>query len=472
MLIPWVMQRRTGVGDVWDGIRAGSVQRFAAAKRGAHLHAALVRRPGSCIRRLAQRNRASEIRFTRFLRNEAVTAEEMAAYAAEGTAARVRGRDIVVAQDTSELSMGGRRAKANGYGPIGKGGALRGLLLHAALAVDAQDGGVIGLVEAKVWNRSGGKKVKSRRSRTTDQKESQRWIDATTRAAEVLKKAASITGVSDRESDMYEHFALRPQTMDLVVRACQNRRIETDEGDQIELLFSRVDALPEQGRFKVDIPAAPGRKARTAELAVRFGPIVLCRPRQAATDLPETVALTMVDVREVSAPPDGKAIHWRLLTTRSVTTIGEARRTVELYRMRWVIEEYFHTLKTGGFDVEAADIGDPQVMIRLVAAIAVAGVTVMQLVRARDGTTGQRALDAFEPDDLPVLEALSTSLQGKTARQKNPYKKGSLAFAAWVIARLGGWDGYYGKPGPKTMRMGLEAFQSIKYGTTLRLKHV
>ena len=472
MLIPWVKQRHTGVGDVWNGVRAGSVQRFAAAKRGAHLHAALVSRPGSCIRRLAQRDRASEIRFTRFLRNDAVTAEEMAAYAAEGTAARVRGRDIVVAQDTSELSMGGQRAKANSYGPIGKGGALRGLLLHAALAVDARDGGVIGLVEAKVWNRSGGKKVKSRRSRTTDQKESQRWIDATTRAAEVLKEAASITGVSDRESDMYEHFALRPQTMDLVVRACQNRRIETDEGEQIELLFSHVDALPEQGRFKVDIPAAPGRKARGAELAVRFVPIVLRRPRQAATDLPETVALTMVDVREVSAPPDGKAIHWRLLTTRSVTSIDEACRTVELYRMRWVIEEYFHTLKTGGFDVEAADIGDPQVMIRLVAAIAVAGITVMQLVRARDGTTGQRALDAFEPDDLPVLEALSTSLQGNTARQKNPYTNGSLAFAAWVIARLGGWDGYYGKPGPKTMRMGLEAFQSIKLGTTLRLKDV
>lgn len=413
-----------------------------------------------------------EIQFTRFLRNEAVTAEEMSAHAAEQTAARAQGRDIVVAQDTSELSIGGRRAKANGYGPIGKGGALRGLLLHAALAVDADDGGVIGLVDAKVWNRSGGKKVKSRRERTTAQKESQRWVDATMRAAEVLKKAASITGVSDRESDMYEHFALRPQNMDLVVRACQNRRIETDEGEQIELLFSHVDALPEQGRFKVDIPAAPGRKARTAELAVRFAPIALRRPGHAAADLPETVALTMVDVREVSAPPDGKAIHWRLLTTRSVTNIDEARRTVEIYRMRWVIEEYFHTLKTAGFDVEAADIADPRVMIRLVAAIAVAGVTVMQLVKARDGTTGQRALDAFDPADLPVLEALSTSLQGRTARQKNPHRKASLAFAAWVIARLGGWDGYYGKPGPKTMRLGLEAFQSIKLGTTLRLKQV
>lgn len=395
----------------------------------------------------------------------------MAEHAAERTAARATGREVVVVQDSSELSLGGRRAKTNGYGPIGKGGALRGLMLHATLAVDAGNGGVFGLVDAKVWNRTGGK-VTHRRSRTTEQKESQRWIDATKRAAEVLEGAASITGVSDRESDIYEHFALRPQNMHLIVRACQNRRIETDEEEQIELLFSHVDSLPEQGRFKVDIPAAPGRKARTSELAVRFSQVVLRKPKYGAADLPETVTLTMVDVRETSTPPDGKPIHWRLLTTRSVTNLTEARRIVELYRMRWVIEEYFHTLKTGGFDVEAADISSPKVMTRLVAAIAVAGVTVMQLVKARDGSTGQSLLEAFEPDDQPVLEAISTKLEGKTARQKNPYLKASLAFAAWVIARLGGWDGYYGKPGPKTMRLGLEAFQRIKYGTTLRLQDV
>ena len=80
------------------------------------------------------------------------------------------GRDVVVIQDTSELSLGGRRAKANGYGPIGKGGALRGLLLHTVLAVDSKTGAVIGLVDAKVRNREGGK-VKSRRLRKTAQKE-------------------------------------------------------------------------------------------------------------------------------------------------------------------------------------------------------------------------------------------------------------------------------------------------------------
>jgi hypothetical protein len=437
-------------------------------KGGVAFHGALAARPGSCIRRLGG-DRKREMQFTRFLRNSSVTPAEISAHAAAGTGSRVAGCEVIVIQDTSELSLGGRRARANGYGPIGKGGALRGLLLHAAVAVDAGTGAVLGLVDAKVWNRTGGK-VKSRRSRATAQKESQRWIDATRRAGEVLATASRITGVSDRESDIYEHFASRPANMDLIVRACQSRKVETDGEDQADvLLFPFIDSLPEQGRFTVNIPAAPGRKARTPELAVRFSPVVLRKPQHGARDLPETVAVTLVDVRETSEPEDGKRIQWRLLTTRTVTNLGDARRIIDFYRMRWTIEEFFHTLKTAGFNIEEADIGEPRAMINLVAAATVAAVTVMQLVRARDGTTEEKLEDAFEPEDQPVLEAVSAQLEGKTERQKNPHPKGSLAFAAWVIGRLGGWTGYYGKPGPRVMRRGLEDFQRIKYGTTLRL---
>ena len=395
----------------------------------------------------------------------------MTSHAASRTAERVAGRDIIVVQDTSELILGGRRAKANGYGPVGKGGGTRGLLLHAALALDAGSGALLGLVDAQVWNRNKGV-VTPRRSRATADKESQRWLSVTTQASAVLSSARSITVISDRESDIYEHFARRPSNVELIVRASWNRKIELQSGASAQL-FAFVDSLPEAARFSVTIPAAPGRKERTAELALRFSPVTLCRPHPSpAPDLPETVRLTIVDVREVSSPHDGEPIHWRLLTTHVVTNPKQARRIVDLYRKRWTIEEFFRTLKTAGFDIEEADIGEPEVMIKFVAAAAVAAVTIMQLVRARDGTTEEKLTEAFEPDDLPVLEALSVQLEGATARQKNPHPKGTLAFAAWVIARLGGWTAYYGKPGPKVMRLGLEAFRRIKYGTTLRLVDV
>jgi hypothetical protein len=369
--------------------------------------------------------------------------------------------------------LGGRRARANGYGPVGKGGALGGLLLHAVLAVEVGTGALLGLVDAKVRNRNG-EKAGPRRSRATANKESQRWIDGTARAAEVCAAARTITGVSDRESDIYEHFATRPSNMDLVVRACQNRHIGTvgeEEGNG--LLFSFIDGLPEQDRFSQPIPAAPGRKGRVATFAVRFSPVVLYKPQNgAARDLPETVALMLVDVRETRKPEDGAPIHWRLLTTHRVASLGEARRIIDLYRLRWLIEEFFRMLKTAGFNIEDADIAEPRAMTNFVAAATIAAVTVMQLVQARDGATGQSLDDAFDPEDQPILEAVSAKLAGKTAPQQNPHPKGSLAFAAWVIARLGGWTGYYGKPGPRVMRRGLDDFQRIRYGTTLSLKDV
>lgn len=409
------------------------------------------------------------MQFTRFLRNRRVMASEMSRHAGEQTARRVVGREVVAMQDTSELVLGGRRARAAGYGPVGKGGTLGGLLLHPVLAVEVGSEALLGLVSMQVWNRAGGGQRSSRRERTTSAKESQRWIDGMRQAGEVLTRAASITVLCDREGDMYELFARRPANVQLIVRACQNRRIEQEAEQDPKLLFELIDRRSEEGRVTVDVPAAPGRSARTAELAVRFTPAVLRRPLHGADPtLPAAAAVTLVDVRETGQPADGsKPIHWRLLTTHTVTTVAQARQVVDLYRLRWTIEEFFSTLKKAGFDIEGADIGEPPAMINFVAAATLAAVTVKQLVQARDGTTEQRMGDAFEPDDQPILEAVSASLEGKTERQRNPHPKGSLAFAAWVIARLGGWTGYYGKPGPKVMRIGLADFRAIKHGFNL-----
>src|SRR3546814_4049307 len=71
---------------------------------------------------------------------------------------------------------------------------------------------------------------------------------------------------------------------------------------------------------------------------------------------------------------------------------------------------------------------------------------VLQLVHERDGRAARPLDDAFYPEDQPALEVVSKSLEGTTARQKNPHSRGSLAFAACVMARLGGSTGYYGMP--------------------------
>lgn len=227
------------------------------------MHAALVSRPGSCIRRLGG-SRAGEIQFTRWLRNPSVTVGEIAASAGDATAERVAGRVVVAIQDTSELALGGRRRRAQGFGPVA-GGGVGGLLLHPVMAVEAGTGALLGLADVQVWNRDGGAKVAARRGRATADKESQRWLDGMARAGEVLAAASEITVVADAESDIYELFARRPSPVHLVVRVAQDRRIETAaDAPAGAKLFAFSDALPERGRLALTIPAVPGRKARPA----------------------------------------------------------------------------------------------------------------------------------------------------------------------------------------------------------------
>ncbi len=391
--------------------------------------------------------------MTRFLRNSSVTVEEMAATAALGTASRCAGRHVLAIQDTTVVRSDG-------------GG---GLYLHAVLAVDAEDDAILGLIHASFLKRDKGRKA-SRRARSVREKESGRWLEGAEQASAVCASAARVTVVADRESDVFEAFACRPAGVELLIRAAQDRCL--DDGGR---LFAHADALPEASRARIALPAKPGRKAREAVLAVRFAAVALKRPRDGVRKgVPANVEVTLVDVREVDPPEGQPPIHWRLLTTHAVADAAQALAVVDLYRRRWAIEQVFRTLKAKGFDIEAIRIEDDVPRSKLVMASLIAAVTIQQLVHARDGARGSGSLrpatDAFAPEDLPLLEAFCADLEGKTERQKNPHPKGSLAYASWVCARLGGWTGYYGKPGPIVMLRGWNQFQAAKHGVSLLME--
>lgn len=338
---------------------------------------------------------------------------------------------------------------------------------RCGFAPDAVDGTLFGLLDARFFIRQGGQR-NERRERDLAQKESGRWLEAAQRAAELAAvQAACVTVVSDREGDIYEDFADKPSAVEMLVRAGQDRRLA--DGSH---LFAKTRMLPEAGRMAVDLPAAPGRRARTAIVSLRFCKVEIARPKHrtsgARAALARAVALSLVEASEINPPAGVDGAHWRLLTTHAVNDVADARRIVDFYRQRWTIEQLFRTLKTQGFNVEALRQAEGGPFERLVAASLIAAVTVLQLVRERDGVAKRPLEDAFDPDDRLALEAISADLEGQTAKQKNPHPKGSLAFAAWVFARLGGWSGYYGKPGPVVMLHGLTRFQAIKHGWALR----
>jgi hypothetical protein len=364
------------------------------------------------------------------------------------TAGLVKGRHVLAIQDTTTLRDDGKRDSLN---------------LHAMIAVDADDGALLGLIDATFLKRVGGKK-RRRAVRAFADKESRRWLDATLTAAELAAHGATcVTVVADREGDIYEEFACRPVETELLIRANYDRTLK-DGGT----LYNCLDDVPELGREVIDVLAKPGQMARKAVLALRTRQIGLLRPRRKCpgeeAKLPKEVTLTLVEACEVDPPTNVSPVHWRLLTTHQATTLAAAQQITRLYRQRWTIEQLFRLMKTKGFNIEAVRVVEGGPFENLTTATLVAAIQVLQMVRERDGAAGRPLDDMLDPKDRLALKAICLTLEGKTDRQKNPHPPSSLAYATWVCARLGGWTGYYGKPGPITILQGLLAFRAMLSG--------
>ena len=115
----------------------------------------------------------------------------------------------------------------------------------------------------------------------------------------------------------------------------------------------------------------------------------------------------------------------------------------------------FRITKSDGLDIEDSQLETAGRLFNLAALAVVAAARTIQLVDARDGSV-RPATDVIAAEEIDAAAAISATLEGGTARQKNPHPKGSLGWVAWIAARLGGWNCYYKPPGPKTMARGLD----------------
>lgn len=108
--------------------------------------------------------------------------------------------------------------------------------------------------------------------------------------------------------------------------------------------------------------------------------------------------------------------------------------------------------------------GDPRIGRTARLALSVA-LKVLQLTLGRD-TPNETADLVFDPTQQACLNQIAPTLDGRTTKQQNPYPPGSLAWVAWLIARLGGWSGYHSQrfPGIVTLYRGLRQFKAIFIG--------
>jgi hypothetical protein len=401
------------------------------------------------------------VRYGRFLANRKVTLAALLDGWSEQTAAAARGRHVLAIHDTSEINFRTSPERRRDLGEVGKGNS-RGLLVHAMLALDAVSGSCLGLVGGRIWTREGRVTVPHQHRALAD-KESERWITTAARAQQVLAAAAMVTVVGDRESDFYAEWATVPGVnFHLLTRVMQDRRL-ADSGS----LYAAGASFPIAGTAAIELRGrGPKEPSRKAHLTLRFGPVVLKRPQGSDSSLPKSVKLNLVEVVELAPPAGVEPVHWRLLTTHDADTAAAAWQIVEWYKARWTIEQLFRVMKTQGLKLEDSQLETADRLLKLAAIATKAAAVTLQLVQARGGRSAEPASLAFSANDIAALDVLNPQVEGKTRLQKNPHPKHSLAWASWIIAHLGGWDGYASSrpPGPITFNHGLEYFYAFAAG--------
>jgi hypothetical protein len=316
----------------------------------------------------AMKGRAEMEAAYRFFDNAKVTPEAILKPHVAATQERIRQNDVVLlVQDTTELDLTRPEQQVEGAGPL-ECESRRGAFHHPLVAF-ATNGLPLGTVWSKSWARedietelTAEEKRKRRLGTPIEEKESIRWLEAVRAARNVAERCpqTECVCVADSEADIYELFA-EPRTIDfqgelhLIVRGCQDRALS----DQQEHILDAVRVTPCLYTSSLDISSrrrtktqAETRKrraqrdARIAEVEVRAARVTLRPPYRPDCKLPK-VTVNVVLVEETNPPEGQTPIQWILITSLPIDTLEQVQQIVAYYCIRWQIEVYFRTLKSG-----------------------------------------------------------------------------------------------------------------------------
>lgn len=408
----------------------------------------------------------------RFANNEKVSYEALLDAQAAAAAERCRERKrVLVIHDTTTASF--KHADPDEIGYLATGGA--GFQLHLALAVDADQWrrplGVLfaepGFREKRSGRGSRKRKVSGGETAKWKDRESERWSRGVQASSALLDEVAHVH-IADREGDSYPFLAgMISNGAHFVVRNNHDRRARNADAPDAE--WSKLNEIVEgatgtlerevaistrksstKPRDRNSHPARDGRLARLRFAACR---VELRRPRYLKDGL-ETISVNVVHVEEIDAPEEETPVRWVLFTTEPVETNEQIAEIVDIYRTRWLIEEYFKALKTGCL-YEQRQFESRHALIMLLAMSLPIACELLWL-RSRART---------EPD-APATEVL-TPIQVRVLREISPKKlprSPTVREAMLAIAELGGHLRSNGEPGWLILHRGLRKLLDYEVG--------
>ena len=335
---------------------------------------------------------------------------------------------ILVAQDTTSLDFTSKpKTKNLGYLEMKN---LYGIKSHSALAI-TKAGEPLGLLSQINWVRDISEygKKKDSNKKPIEEKESYIWLKTFKNLQELGLENFVLIG--DRESDLFDLFNLeRKERQHILVRSRFNRRIkfkskninvdtETNTNTEINNKLKLLDSLDSKTKYNLNIEVPRSRKQNTriAKCKLSFGESTIIqqslniKTKNLKTNEVELkkvkqageVKLSLVTLEEKDCPKGDTPILWRLITTLPVSNKEQAKEIINFYKQRWLVEEFYYTLKSG-CQVEELHLKEKENILNMLMIYNLVSCKILNLCYlARIEPNKKATKNAFSLQELQVL---------------------------------------------------------------------
>jgi len=441
----------------------------------------------------ACQNKADLKATYRFASNPKVTMSEILAEHNQASRQRCQQESLVyLVQDTTEVDLTKPQQQVAGAGPLGTD-KRRGFFYHPLYALNAQ-GLALGVVDQVIWTRdesslqpTAQEKKSARRRACFEEKESCRWLAMLQSGEQIARTQAQTTVVclADSEADIGELLCETqdfPENFHLIIRGCHSRTIvsATDSATSQPLAASTLEealalAQPRLTRTVTvggrNQPVRPDDKQRSrkqartkrqSSLSVKAITVTIAGPRRPDGGKLADVPVNVVEVWEENPPPGEAPIRWILLTTLPVATAEELTFVVESYCLRWNVETYFKTTKSG---LRIEDL-KYETLERYLIAFAMLSVVAwrVEYLKTAARTDPESSCEKYFTEAEWV--AVTTFVTRPPVDRSAPPTMGEFLVR---IAQLGGYINKksQGPPGSRTIWRGMRQFETIVQAFTV-----
>jgi len=242
----------------------------------------------------------------------------------------------------------------------------------------------------------------------------------------------------------------KPKGPKLLVRAEHNRLLADGQGK----LYEHISSQESAGIQVVHVPRKKKQAAREAKLEIRFAEVKL-KPPQGKKEFGE-LSVFAIASEEIDVPDGVQGLRWILLTTCEVRRFEQAIEKLQWYCLRWGIEIYHRTLKSG-CKIEQRQLGSADRIETCLAIDMVVAWRIYHLTKLGREVPDVPCTVFFEDAEWKALVAY------KTQNPIPPEKPPKLREAIHMVASLGGFLGRKsdGEPGTQTLWLGLQRLDDI-----------